>query len=64
MFEFYAEKDANETGAHIVHRETCSSLPSKDTLYYIGVRSTIEAPLKEAANWFSSSAPCPVCMAS
>jgi hypothetical protein len=64
MFEFYAEKDANEMGEHIVHRETCSSLPAKDTMHYIGVRSNTEAPLNEAANWFSKSAPCPDCMPS
>lgn len=62
MFEFYVEKDANESGVHIVHRETCSSLPAKDTLYYLGVRSNINAPLNEAANWFSTSAPCPDCI--
>jgi hypothetical protein len=64
MFEFFVEKDAIESGEHIVHRSTCSSLPEKDTLYYLGVRSTTEVPLQEAANWFSRSAPCPECMAS
>lgn len=64
MFEFYAEKDVNESGEHIVHRESCPSLPAKDTLHYLGVRSNTVSPLKEAANWYSKSAPCPDCMPS
>ena len=64
MFEFFVEKDANESGDHVVHMACCSALPEKDTLYYLGVRSNTAAPLKEAANWFSTSAPCPDCMPS
>jgi hypothetical protein len=64
MHEYYVEKGANETGEHIVHLASCSSLPAKDNLYYIGVRSTSAAPLKEAANWFSKSTLCPECIAS
>ena len=64
MFEFYAEKSANEMGEHIVHRASCSSLPAIDKLLYIGVRSNTAAPLKETANWLSKSAPCPECIAS
>lgn len=62
MDEFFVEKHANETGAHVVHRETCPSLPGKDELHLIGVRSNTAAPLKEAANWFTASAACPKCM--
>jgi len=62
MDEFYVEKTVNESGEHIVHTACCSSLPAKTTLYYIGVRSNTVAPLKEAANWFSKSAPCPECI--
>lgn len=61
MFEFFVEKDAKESGEHVIHMACCSSLPAKDDLYYLGVRSNIEAPLNEAANWFSKSAPCPEC---
>ena len=63
MFEFYVEKNADETGKHIVHRSTCPSLPAKDMLYHLGVRSTTSVPLQEAANMYSSSAPCPECIA-
>ena len=64
MDEFYVEKRANESGEHIVHTECCPSLPAKDELHLIGVRSNTAAPLKEAANWFTKSAPCPKCIAS
>ena len=62
MDEFYVEKSANQSGEHIVHTDCCPSLPAKEELYYIGVRSNTAAPLKEAANWFSSSAACPKCI--
>jgi hypothetical protein len=64
MDEFFAENKVDETGAHGVHTDCCPSLPSKEELRWIGVRSNVEAPLKEASNWFESSAPCPKCMAS
>lgn len=65
MNDFYVEKRANENDEHIVHKASCPSLPAKDKLHYIGVRNNISAPLREAAHfWYSSSAPCPVCMAS
>jgi hypothetical protein len=64
MDEFFVEKSANETGAHVVHKDGCPSLPAKDQLHLIGVRSNTEAPLKEAANWFSQSAACPECIPS
>lgn len=64
MDEFYVEKRENENGAHIVHKDSCASLPAKDKLHFIGVRSNIEAPLQEAAHfWYSKSAPCPECLA-
>jgi len=63
MDEYFAEKRENENGEHIVHKECCPSLPAKDELRWIGVRSTTAVPLKEAADFFSKSAPCPECMA-
>ena len=64
MDEFFVEKSVNEDGAHVVHTGCCPSLPARDELQYIGVRSNTEAPLKEAANWYSASAPCPECISS
>lgn len=62
MDEFFVEKSQNADGAHVVHTGCCPSLPTRDQLQYIGVRSTKAVPLKEAANWYSKSAPCPECM--
>ncbi len=62
MDEFFVEKNASATGAHVVHNGCCPSLPAKDALHLIGVRSNTAAPLKEAANWFSASSPCPECI--
>lgn len=61
MYDCYVEMNANESGEHVVHSATCPSLPAKDKLEHIGVRSNTEAPLKEAANWFSKSTLCPEC---
>jgi len=62
MDEFFVEKSADKNGAHVVHTGCCPSLPAKDELHLIGVRSNTAAPLKEAANWFSQSTPCPECI--
>jgi len=62
MDEFYVEKAVNELGEHVVHKDCCSALPPKAEMHYIGVRSTTAVPLKEAANYYSKSTPCPVCM--
>jgi hypothetical protein len=64
MDEFFAEKSANADGAHVVHTACCPSLPPKEQLHYIGVRSTKKVPLEEAAHFYSNSAPCPECMTS
>ncbi|NMG32960.1 hypothetical protein GRF61_00660 [Azoarcus sp. TTM-91] len=65
MNEFYVERRSNEKDEHLVHKGNCPSLPSEEKLQYIGVRGGNEAPLQEAAYfWYSSSAPCPVCMGS
>lgn len=62
-FEFFVEKAVNEANEKLVHRGSCSSLPDRDMLYYMGVRSTTESALGEASNWYSGSVPCPECMA-
>lgn len=62
MYEYFVEKQANKDGAHVVHKDCCPALPAKDDLRWLGVRSTTAVPLKEAANWFAKSAPCPECI--
>ena len=62
MEEFYVVKKPDETGAYMVHRETCAELPTKDEIRLLGVRSNTTSPLKEAANWFGKSTHCPKCI--
>jgi hypothetical protein len=65
MYEYFVEKGVNDKGEHVVHKDCCPSLPAKEKLLFIGVRSTTRVPLEEAANFYSSrSAPCPECMVS
>jgi len=64
MDEFFVEVVADQTGTYIVHKECCPELPAKEALRWLGVRSNTYAPLKEAANWFGNSSPCPKCMPS
>lgn len=64
MNEFYVERVANAAGENVVHKGSCASLPEKNRLHFIGVRSDRSAPLKEAATfWGSRSTPCPLCLA-
>ena len=62
MDEFFVEKCANNDDEHVVHRDGCPSLPAKDKMHLIGVSSNTKVPLKEAANWFTKSAPFPECI--
>lgn len=65
MAKFYVEKGANAAGEFVVHNETCTSLPDKEKLLYLGSRSNAAAPLNEAGLYqCSPSAPCPECITS
>lgn len=63
MAEFYVEKKANETGAHLVHSSTCAALPALDTMHYLGARSNAQSPVNEALDRYTSVATCPNCIA-
>ena len=63
MAEFYVEKQANDTGVHLVHTATCSSLPKVETLRYLGVYSNSKSPLNEAGDWYPPASLCPACLA-
>ncbi len=63
MYEYFVEKQANDKGEHIVHKDCCGSLPAQEALRWLGVRSTTAVPVKEANDWFPNSVPCPECMA-
>jgi hypothetical protein len=63
MAEFYIEKSASETGEHIVHSSTCSSLPTTEKMMYLGAYSNANAPVNKASDWYSKVSTCPTCLA-
>ena len=63
MAEFYVEKNANDTGAHLVHSSTCSSMPPKESMHYLGAFSNATAPVNKALNRFVRVSSCPQCLA-
>jgi len=63
MAEFYVEKKENESGAHLVHSKTCSSLPAEETMHYLGAYSNALSPLHEANDRYVKVAVCPKCIA-
>jgi len=60
MTEFYVEKKATETGEHLVHSKTCSSLPAEGAMHYMG--SYAQAPVKEAMDRYVKVSTCPKCL--
>ena len=62
MAEFYIEKKRNETGEHIVHSSTCSSLPATDSMEYLGAFSNAKAPVNKAVDRFSKVSTCSTCL--
>ncbi len=60
MAEFYVEKKASETGEHLVHSSSCASLPSKETMHYMGAYA--QAPVNEALDRYIKVSTCPKCL--
>lgn len=63
MAEFYIETKANETGEHRVHSSTCSSMPAKESMRYLGAFSNAQAPVYKASNRYLKVSTCPKCLA-
>lgn len=62
MAEFYVEKTATETGEHLVHSKTCSSLPAEETMHYLGSYSNPQAPVNQALDRYVKVSTCPKCL--
>ncbi len=60
MAEFYLERQTTETGEHLVHSSTCSSLPAKETMHYMGAYA--QAPVWEASIRYSKVSTCEKCI--
>ena len=61
MAEFYIETSARDNGDHVVHTSTCSQLPAKDTIYYLGSISNCASAVKKAGERFKQVNGCPHC---
>ena len=61
MAEFYIETNPQPNGEHIVHNATCSLLPAKDAVRYLGSIASCTSALKKAAESFKLVNGCPQC---
>ena len=61
MKHYYVNKQAQTTGEHEVHSETCSYLPSLTNRQYLGYFSDCYAALKEAKKYYSNVDGCYYC---
>ena len=61
MAEYYIETTPRDNGEHIVHDATCSELPAKDAIYYLGSISNCASAVKKASERFKSVNGCPHC---
>ena len=64
MAEFYVEKKANDTGAHLVHSSRCASLPAQEHMHYLGAYSNASSPVNQALDRYVSVSTCPKCLPS
>jgi hypothetical protein len=60
MAGFYVEKKATDTGEHLVHKATCTCLPEKGTLHYMG--DYAQPPVWEAYLRYTKVSTCPTCL--
>ncbi len=61
MAEFYIETNAQPNGDHIVHKASCSLLPAKDAIHYLGSIASATSAIKRAAESFKQVNGCPQC---
>ncbi len=59
--KFYVNKNAQSTGEHEVHRETCSWLPDVENRIYLGDFATSQQAIKEAKKRYSEVDGCEKC---
>lgn len=60
MADYYVEKKMIESGEHLVHTATCSSLPAIEGMHYMG--SYAQPPLWEARIRYAQVSTCPNCL--
>lgn len=61
MAEYFIELTAQDNGDNVVHKASCSLLPAKEALHYLGSIGSIESALKKANQTFKQVSGCPHC---
>lgn len=61
MAEFFIEISAQENGDHLIHKSTCSLLPAKEAIYYLGSISSVSSAAKKAGERFARPTACAEC---
>jgi len=61
MAEFYVELNTQENGDHVVHTSTCSLLPSREVLRYLGSISNTKSAVKKAGEHLTQVNGCAHC---
>jgi hypothetical protein len=61
MAEFYVETLTQSNGDHLVHKSTCSLLPSKESILYVGSVSNAASAIKKANQTFPRVTGCSQC---
>lgn len=60
MAEYLVERKATESGEHLIHKATCTSLPAKEAMDYLGSYAMV--PEWEASNRYTYVSTCPNCL--
>ncbi|MGZ0079258.1 hypothetical protein [Methylomonas sp. YC3] len=61
MAEFFIEISAQENGDHLIHKSSCSLLPAKEAIYYLGSISSVTSAAKKASERFAKPTACSQC---
>lgn len=59
--KYYVNKNAQSTGEHEIHKETCLYLPSSYHLQYLGNYNDDNSALREARRYYSNVDGCIYC---
>jgi len=61
MAEYYVEITAQGNGDHLVHKASCSLLPGKEAIQYVGSISNFDSAVKKANQTFKQVNACTHC---
>jgi hypothetical protein len=61
MTRYYVNKQAQSTGEHEVHAQSCWKLPASHNLLALGLFSSCAPTVQEAANYYASVDGCYHC---